>query len=267
MYENLHDQLANFFSQVRIVSQHNVCQLFGKEYNMTEIEHHINSLRFSRPLIRDVPDIQKILELNSKGSSVASIAEVLGYKRHTINKILEAAKNKNIKWPLKGELSLYTNRELESLLFSSREIFYETRCQAPVTAEILTVIDKSLTVLCSISKPSELTSIVYDKYPTMLIWLSKKPAEDGTYIDKIYDVTVVDRNSLSSVAKIVPIIRRNEFPAGLNDPTIHIAVIPGDKNDPAKPDPEFFSEVTTFCEFSVYCVIDPQGICHFYNKK
>lgn len=267
MYEKLYDQLANFFSQVRVVSQHNLWQLFGKEYSAEEIDYHINSLRYAKPLIRDVPDIQQILALSSKGNSITSIAELLGCKRHTVNKILEAAKNRKIKWPLKDEFSFYTNRELESVLFSPREIYYETRAQAPVTAEILTLIDKSLTVLCSISKPSELVSVIYDKYPTMVLWISRKPTEDGEFIDNVYDVTVVDRNSLSSVAKIVPIIRKNELPAGMPDTTIHIAVIPGDKNDPAKPDQAFFSEITTYCEFSVYCVIDPKGLCHFYNKK
>lgn len=267
MYENLYDQLSDFFTQVRVVSQHNVWQLFGKEYNADEIEYHVNSLRYSDPVIRDVPNIQQILELNSEGNGVATISELLGCKRHTVNRVLEAAKAKKIAWPLRGELVDYTNRELESVLFTPREIFYESRAQAPITAEILSVIDKSLTVLCSISKPSELESVIYDKYPTMVNWISKKRAEDGSFIDKVYDVTIVDRNSLSSVAKIVPIIRRNEIPAGMPDITIHIAVIPGDKNDPAKPDPAFFSEVTTFCEFSVYCVIDQKGLCHFYNKK
>ena len=267
MYENLYDQLSDFFTQVRVVSQHNVWQLFGKEYNADEIEYHINSLRYSNPVIRDVPNIQQILELNSMGNGIAAISELLGCKRHAINKVLEAAKTKNITWPLRGELADYTNRELEAALFAPREIFYETRAQAPVTAEILNVIDKSLTVLCAIAKPSELVSVVYDKYPTMVLWISKKRAEDGSFIDKIYDVTVVDRNSLSSVSKIVPIIRRNEIPTGMPDMTTHIAVIPGDKNDPAKPDQAFFSEVTTYCEFSVYCVIDQKGLCHFYNKK
>jgi transposase len=68
---------------------------------------------------------REILRLHSRGISQRSIADSCQCSRNTVARILERAKEVNICWPLKYEM---TDGELEKLLFPESSEISTTRC-------------------------------------------------------------------------------------------------------------------------------------------
>jgi len=64
-----------------------------------------------------VTKYKEILRLKSLGLSQKKIAESCQVSKKTVNKVLKAAEEKNVSWPLEAEI---TDGEIEKLLFPDK---------------------------------------------------------------------------------------------------------------------------------------------------